>query len=607
MAGRRTGTRGHARAARLVVIVAVTTLLGSVVTSDGALASGAPETPLIPVAPAQVTPAASPLPAASDATLAPLYAALRPRNLRATDGPRAVARGSEIELSFEMVNPSGRTVEVPTTVADGRPASWYGTIRSWIQRYGADPSLDACLPAAARKGAWYATGGAAVAFRWSPGSIVPGDGITQHASLSAAMTACLPAGSYRYRVEYARLEAVAGDDPIAAVALDIELRQPTHWTADLAAGPARGGFNLQVLPGALDATETVSLSGLGAGATASLDVRADACDRDGQPLVAAQSVTADAGGSYRGIVSVPLAPAARDAIAAGAAVSVRLTAQGWSGCSAARVMPLVVPGRRAPTTWGGGLLRDRLPGRFAVIASSETVGGRPAQAVDGQADRTWNAGDWPPAWIEIDLGRDRLVTGITLLPSQLPNVATTVHRVYGRADGRTGEVLLAEVKGVTTDNVWRRATFERSRRVRYVRVETVESPSWVAWREIAVIGPDLPPRSLMPIGTHDGSVDAVASGDRCYANGWAVDPDAPTRRLTVRVLVDGRQVWSGLARQSRPDVAAAGIGDGFSGFWVDLQRLVTHGRAHAIRVQARDLGTGRWADLNLTPRTLTCS
>jgi hypothetical protein len=111
----------------------------------------------------------------------------------------------------------------------------------------------------------------------------------------------------------------------------------------------------------------------------------------------------------------------------------------------------------------------------------------------------------------------------------------------------------------------------------------------------------------MPQGTHDGSLDRVAHADRCYANGWASDPDDRSRRVTVRVLVDGTEIWSGPASESRPDVAAAGFGDGRSGFWVRLDGKLGLNVNHEIRVQALDAETGRWVDLNQTPRTLMCS
>jgi len=217
----------------------------------------------------------------------------------------------------------------------------------------------------------------------------------------------------------------------------------------------------------------------------------------------------------------------------------------------------------------------------------------------------WNAGWFPPAWIELDLGKDTLVTGIRLMPSQVPNVARTVHRIYGRANGKTTEILLHEFDGITSDGAWIAATFDPPRRVRYVRVDTVASPSWVAWVEIAVVATGLEAPNFLPEGYHEGSTSGVAAGALCQAYGWASDPDDRTKDLTVRILVDGKDVWQGPARDFRADLREAGIGDGTASFWVDLRGLVSRGVPHEIRVQARDLQTNAWVDLSQTPRTLT--
>jgi len=75
--------------------------------------------------------------------------------------------------------------------------------------------------------------------------------------------------------------------------------------------------------------------------------------------------------------------------------------------------------------------------------------------------------------------------------------------------------------------------------------------------------------------------------------------------VTVRILVDGKDVWQGPARDFRADLREAGIGDGTASFWVDLRGLTSRGVPHEIRVQARDLQTNAWVDLSQTPRTLT--
>ncbi len=109
-------------------------------------------------------------------------------------------------------------------------------------------------------------------------------------------------------------------------------------------------------------------------------------------------------------------------------------------------------------------------------------------------------------------------------------------------------------------------------------------------------------------GTHDDvPVWAAGTPEACYAYGWAVDPNDGTADVTVRILVDGRVRASVVANEYRLDLAQFAIGrDGTAGFAVDLARFVTPGVAHEIRVQAQDVQTRQWVDLNLTPRTLTC-
>lgn len=59
-----------------------------------------------------------------------------------------------------------------------------------------------------------------------------------------------------------------------------------------------------------------------------------------------------------------------------------------------------------------------------------------------------------------------------------------------------------------------------------------------------------------------GSIDHIA---RDGATGWVFAPEARDA-LTVQALLDGRIIGEGTAEQERPDLAAAGFGDGRCGF-----------------------------------------
>jgi hypothetical protein len=56
-----------------------------------------------------------------------------------------------------------------------------------------------------------------------------------------------------------------------------------------------------------------------------------------------------------------------------------------------------------------------------------------------------------------------------------------------------------------------------------------------------------------------GRVDAVDDG-RLF--GWAFDPSAPGKRLTIRVLLDGKPIAEAIADKERPDLRRNNIGDG---------------------------------------------
>ena len=122
-----------------------------------------------------------------------------------------------------------------------------------------------------------------------------------------------------------------------------------------------------------------------------------------------------------------------------------------------------------------------------VSASNASAENHPKYAVDGNTNTTWGAGNFPPQWIEIDLGAPARVERINLLVTQDP-YGDTVHRILIRAaNGELSEVYRFEQPTRTGD--WLQFVPEKPlENVQYVRIETVKSPSWVGWIEIEVIG-----------------------------------------------------------------------------------------------------------------------
>jgi hypothetical protein len=124
----------------------------------------------------------------------------------------------------------------------------------------------------------------------------------------------------------------------------------------------------------------------------------------------------------------------------------------------------------------------------SVRASRTLPGFPPENAVNGTGDDWWGAGDFAPQWIEIDLGQASTVRLIRLMTSQSP-AGETRHQVWvGSAPEQL--YLLHTFEGWTAD--LQALEFRPEAPVsdiRYVRVLTRLSPSWIGWREIEVIAP----------------------------------------------------------------------------------------------------------------------
>jgi hypothetical protein len=115
--------------------------------------------------------------------------------------------------------------------------------------------------------------------------------------------------------------------------------------------------------------------------------------------------------------------------------------------------------------------------------------GSASLAVDGSPGTAWNSGADPPQWLEIDLGQAATVAAVKLVVAQFPAEGATEHRVWTRGPGAAdGYVLRQTLAGTTRDGELLDARSGAPwAGVRYVRIETTASPSWVAWREVQVL------------------------------------------------------------------------------------------------------------------------
>jgi hypothetical protein len=136
---------------------------------------------------------------------------------------------------------------------------------------------------------------------------------------------------------------------------------------------------------------------------------------------------------------------------------------------------------------------DNLAYGKPVTASHSLPGELPENAVDENSDTQWGAGEHPVQWIEIDLQGNYRITEIRLLVAQYP-AGDTTHRVQVRASTSDVSQTVHEFHGSTNDNDWLMFTPEIPlENVTQLRIQTVVSPSWVAWKEIQVFGEALQP------------------------------------------------------------------------------------------------------------------
>jgi hypothetical protein len=124
----------------------------------------------------------------------------------------------------------------------------------------------------------------------------------------------------------------------------------------------------------------------------------------------------------------------------------------------------------------------------AVKVSNELADSTGALAVDGDFGTLWNSGGDAPQWIEIDLGAAYNIGEIRLTVSQYPSGPTT-HELMAKGPNAGDQFKpLQTFDGNTSDGD--ALDFKPDSpvtQIRYIRVETTSSPSWVAWREIEVI------------------------------------------------------------------------------------------------------------------------
>jgi len=122
-----------------------------------------------------------------------------------------------------------------------------------------------------------------------------------------------------------------------------------------------------------------------------------------------------------------------------------------------------------------------------VYVENEVADQTAAMAVDGYINSLWNSGGHDPQWIEINLGEYSNVETIRLHVSQHPP-GDTVHEISSSRNGNVFKPMHI-FSGFTEDGQVLEFSPETPwMGIQFIRIKTVASPSWVAWREIEIIG-----------------------------------------------------------------------------------------------------------------------
>lgn len=112
----------------------------------------------------------------------------------------------------------------------------------------------------------------------------------------------------------------------------------------------------------------------------------------------------------------------------------------------------------------------------------------PNFAVDGLLETGWIAAGFPVQWIEIDLESIYRIQKIELVIDQNP-AGFTEHKIYGRKLESQKWSLISTIKGYTSGGqslLIKGGKDMPYKQVRFIRVVTEKSPSWVAWLEIKI-------------------------------------------------------------------------------------------------------------------------
>ena len=123
---------------------------------------------------------------------------------------------------------------------------------------------------------------------------------------------------------------------------------------------------------------------------------------------------------------------------------------------------------------------------FGSVRASSGI--QPAShAIDGDPETSWTSGVYPVQWLEVTFDRFYLVDRIEMVVAQSP-AGETSHQIWiGEASG-TSTKLHEYIDVPTSDGQTLSLPLDPPLVLNQVSILTTKSPSWVAWREVRVLG-----------------------------------------------------------------------------------------------------------------------
>ncbi|HEX8170602.1 MAG TPA: discoidin domain-containing protein [Thermoanaerobaculia bacterium] len=123
-----------------------------------------------------------------------------------------------------------------------------------------------------------------------------------------------------------------------------------------------------------------------------------------------------------------------------------------------------------------------------IVPAGVTASGSaapPQRAMDGDLATAWNAGGYPAQFIQFDLGAAYSLKRIRLRVLQSPDGAATHVISGGSSPDPATHRSLGTIDGSFVNGQWLELA-TAANDIRYLRVSTTSSPSWVAWSEIEI-------------------------------------------------------------------------------------------------------------------------